>query len=455
MIGSFVFPAGFALLVAGVIVLYESSRVARHGADSMSLFMLIFGIQCVLPLACLGLFFSFASDRVVTEIPLFDGIYEQVRPLDFALAVACAAMFAMVGYLAYAVTVSQLSALHEWRRPRQIGVHRRAYVLIVVVGLLSGVYLLLSFGNGLLGGYASLVRFRNLDESIERGFVNANLFSLTQTFLFVGMLAPFVMGRANRLARAWPIWFLIVAVLASFGVSRRAVFIPVFFSVLVVLLRKGRVGILGPLIVGMLAGIVVVFGKPFLNVIAGNRSSVDVDPEALARYVLLFVSDVGISAVESLGTIAMIDVPLRFGIDHLFSILRRIPTGMMGLEPFLPERFVRYSTEVFLGPDALDVPPGFLGQMWIDFWAFGPVVYGLVIGPLLGCIETVRRGFVNDWPAAALFSLFLFVFALPLNTGSLDFNFYVDIVGLFLLAFFFVRTSDTRGAASSSERLHR
>jgi len=455
MFDSFVLPAMFALLVAGVVALYEFTRVARHGADSMSLFMLIFGIQCLFPLACLGLFFSFSSDRVITEIPLFDGIYEQVRPMGFALVVAFAATFSLAGHLAYAVTVNQLSALNEGRKPRQIGVRKPVYVVVVIIGLLSGMYLLLSFGNGLLDGYASLVRFRNLDESIERGFVNANLFSLTQTFLFIGMLWPFVMGRANSISRAWLLWLPIIAALASFGVSRRAVFIPVFFSILVVLLRRRRIGIVGPLAVGVLAGIVVVFGKPFLNVIAGDRASVDFDPAALASYVLLFVSDVGISVVESLGTIAMIDVPLRFGIDHLLSILRRIPTGMMGLEPFLPERFVRYSTEVFLGPEALDVPPGFFGQMWIDFWAFGPVVYGIVIGSLLGCIETVRRGFVNDWPAAALFSLLLFIFALPINTGSLDFNFYVDIVGLFLLAFFFVRISGIQEVVSGTERLHR
>lgn len=455
MIDSFALPAAFALLVAVSTALYEFARVARHGADSMSLFMLIFGLQCLFPLACLGLFFSFSSDRVVTEIPLFDGIYEQVRPMGFALVVAFAAMFSMVGYLAYAVTVNQLSALNEGRRLRRIEVRKPIYVAVVIIGLVSGVYLLLSFGSGLLGGYASLVRFRNLDESIDRGFVNANLFSLTQTFLFIGMLWPFVMGRANSISRAWLLWLPIIAALASFGVSRRAVFIPVFFSILVVLLRKGRIGIAGPLAVGALAGIVVVFGKPFLNVIAGNRASVDVDPAALARYVLLFVSDVGISVVESLGTIAMIDVPLRFGIDHLLSILRRIPTGMMGLDPFLPERFVRYSTEVFLGPESLDVPPGFFGQMWIDFWAFGPAVYGIIIGSLLGCIETVRRGFVNDWSAAALFSLFLFIIALPVNTGSLDFTFYVDIVGLFLLAFLFVRMSGIQGLASESERFHR
>jgi len=452
MIDSFVLPAGFALLVAGVIALYECARVARHGADLMSLFMLIFGIQCLFPLAYLGLFFSFASGRVVTEILLFDGIYERVKPMGFALVVAFAALFSMVSYLAYGVTVSQLSVLNNGRRPWQIGVRKPVYLSVVVIGLLSGVYLLLSFGDGLLGGYANLVRFRNLDESIERGFVNANLFSLAQTFLFIGMLGPFVMGRGTSISRAWPLWLLIIAVLASFGVSRRAIFIPVFFSILVVLLRKGRIGILGPLVVGVLAGIVVVFGKPFLNLIAGNRASVDADPAALASYVLLFVSEVGISVVESLGTIAMIDVPLRFGIDHLLSILRRIPTGVMGLEPFLPERFVRYSTEVFLGPDALDVPPGFFGQMWLDFWAFGPLVYGIVVGSLLGCIETVRRRFVNDWPAAALFSLLLFIFALPVNTGSLDFNFYIDIVGLFFLAFLFVRIGDVRTSASGPER---
>lgn len=445
MVTAFLFPTLLALMVAGAVALFEVVRINRGGPDSLTLFMLIFAIQCLFPMTCLALLYFFSPSGLVTGNPFFDRVYEFVGPVELSLVIAFAGSFAAFTYLSYAVVFAGLNPLMRRLPLGRIGVRLPLYVIIVVVGLLSGLYLILSFGGGLVEGYRSLILFRNLDPGIERNFVNANLFSLTQTFLFIGMLAPFVAGRDGRIARTWPLWMAVVVVLALFGVSRRAFFIPIIFFMLVIVLRGGRVGIVFLALASMFAGLVVVFGKTLLAAIAGSGGELEIDAGSAATYLLLFVSDVGITVVESLATLVMIELPYRFGIDHLFSILRRIPSGAMGFEtPFLPERIVRHSTEVFLSPDALDIPPGLFGQMWIDFGILGPVFYGIAAGALFGWVEAVRRSFANDWPAAALFSLLVFVLALPVNSGSLDFTFSVDIFVLALLCLAFIRVRRSR-----------
>lgn len=440
MATGFLFPTILALMVAGAVGLFELVRISRHGVDSMTLFMLIFAIQCLLPATCLALLYLFSTNGLVTGNPFFDRVYELTGPIELSLVIAFAGSFVGFTYLTYSVVFAKLSPLVQGQPIRSIGVRLPLYIAIVAAGLLSGFYLVLSFGGGLVEGFRTMILFRNLDPSIERNFVNANLFSATQTFLFVGMLAPFVVGRDGRIARSWPIWLAAVVALALFGASRRAFFIPIVFFMFVILLRGGRVGIVFLVLASISAGLVVVFGKTLLSAFAGTGGELEIDAARIATYLLLFASDAGITVVESLATLVMIDLPYRFGIDHLFSILRRIPSGAMGFEtPFLPERIVRYSTEVFLDRDALDIPPGLFGQMWIDFGVLGPAFYGIAVGALFGWVEALRRTFVNDWPAAALFSLLIFVLALPVNSGSLDFTFSVDIALLALFALAFVK----------------
>lgn len=436
----FLLPAIVALATVLGTGLAELERCARRGADVFTLFLVIVALQCLVPIAGLSLYFLFARAPVSTGNEFFDRVYSMTGPVELSLVAAFALLFVAFSYLGFRFAFERLRPVYERASPRSLGVDPMWYSLVVALGLLAGSWLLLSFGSGWFGGYRSLVQFRNLDPNIERNFVNANLFSLTQTFLFIGMLAPFVMGRDGRFSRAWPFWILIVAVLASFGVSRRALFIPVVFLLFVVLLRRSRVSVVGVALTAVFSAIVVMLGKAILADFAAGAQTIEVDRAPLGSYFLLFVSDLGITVVESLATLASIDLPYRFGIDHLFSVLRRIPSGMMGFESaFLPERIVRYSTEVFLGPDAPDVPPGLFGQMWLDFGVLGPALYGIFTGVVLGWVEALRRSFRNDWSAAALFALLVFVLALPINTGSLDFTFSVDIFALVFLCVLFLR----------------
>src|SRR6185312_2064722 len=108
--------------------------------------------------------------------------------------------------------------------------------------------------------------------------------------------------------------------------------------------------------------------------------------------------------------------------------------GILGWEnPVLPERIVRVTTGIFVGPKEADIPPGLFGQMWLDFQFAGPFIYGLYWGIGLGVLEHIRKRFILDLQSSSIFALVLFVYCLPLNTGSLDFTFSVDIIVLVFL----------------------
>ena len=62
-------------------------------------------------------------------------------------------------------------------------------------------------------------------------------------------------------------------------------------------------------------------------------------------------SETGISVVESVGTIELIDLPPRLGSDHILSMMRIFPERTLGFEVDWPERIVRISTSVLHAPD--------------------------------------------------------------------------------------------------------
>ena len=153
-------------------------------------------------------------------------------------------------------------------------------------------------------------------------------------------------------------------------------------------------------------------------------------------------SSLGITLNSSWATLIFLDdLPHRFGMDHLFSILRRLPLGIMGFneDQLYGPRVVRISTEAFLDSSALDIPPGLMGQMWLDFGIFGPIVWGLLFGFLIKAIQNLFDGFEKSWASCGIFAVIAFIVALPINSGSFDFNFSVDMFFLLIFIWFMTR----------------
>jgi hypothetical protein len=147
----------------------------------------------------------------------------------------------------------------------------------------------------------------------------------------------------------------------------------------------------------------------------------------------------------------LLDLPPRFGVDHLLSALRIIPTAHRWLGE-LPVRMVRLSTEAFATPHDEDIPPGLFGQMWLDFRAFGPVLWAFVLSLQMSIVQHVFAQTIRTRQAVALVVLVAFVVALPLNTGSYDFTFSIDIYTLAFCLFLSFRSVRVRVPAADRQR---
>jgi hypothetical protein len=178
--------------------------------------------------------------------------------------------------------------------------------------------------------------------------------------------------------------------------------------------------------------LLVAFGKNILAAVAydGTVETIVESYESWMSALLRAATDIGITIVESLGTLQFLDVGLRFGVDHVLSMAQRFPEKSLGLDFDFPERIVRISTAAFADASSQDIPPGLLGQMWLDFRVAGPVIWGLAFGLQMSVIQFFFERTRRTRQSAAVFMLLVFIVALPLNSGSFDFTFSVDIIAL-------------------------
>jgi len=80
--------------------------------------------------------------------------------------------------------------------------------------------------------------------------------------------------------------------------------------------------------------------------------------------------------------------------------------------------------------------------MWLDFRVIGPVVWGFIFAAQVSVVQSLFAATVRTRQATAAFVLATFVVALPINSGSFDFTFSVDIIAVMvflLLTFKFVQ----------------
>ena len=458
----FIVSVGYALLTTAV-GLFEAKRIRATGPDAITAFVVLFVVQCCLPgiviYACLPL----VDEISPTDVAAFDRIFTGADLPAALLVLALTALFLCFFYGFAALIGRQLRRLWGPSSSRSLLVlsgSPRLLLLVLTCGLALSVASFYTLGTSLTERYVNLILFRGGYQRGEETLLNAFGLALTQTWAWLSIPALFVIY--ERRGRG-PLWFLCLAFLGVFvllGVSRRALFIPIILSYLTLVLfdRRWRSRWLLAAVIPVL--IWIAFGKELIALVAFHRSLGDVVGryETLPASLLRAASDIGITVVESLGSISLLDLPPRFGVDHLLSVLRMIPTAHRWLGD-LPVRIVRLSTEAFATPYDEDIPPGLFGQMWIDFRVIGPVVWGFVLSLQMSIVQFVFAQTIRTRQATALLVLATFVVALPLNTGSYDFTFSVDIYSLglcVLVTFSFIRvriaTVDSPAPAISAVR---
>lgn len=420
---------GFAVFSVALWQL-ERRRYACSGPGPMTLFVIIFLLQCGLPGVVIFGALPFTSPHAPSGSDFFDRVYSATSAMDGWILLSFAAWFAIFAFVGSALTRTALGYRARAATLLQLRVRPGRLALVLVAGTaltLASFYLL---GDNIATRYANLILFRADFEGIEKNALNANALSLTQTWGWLSILAAFAaLETPSRSRRIFWLSVLLSTLFAVLSASRRAIFIPILLSYLVLVLHDGKWRIRW-LIAGAVPMLLwVAYGKDVLAAIAwgGGADTVAEAYQSPASTLLRASSEIGISIVESLGTLNFLHIDHRWGVDHLLSIAQRFPDGALGLDIDFPPRIVRLSTEAFAGANAQDIPPGVFGQMWLDFGVLGPVIWGLVLGAQIGVLEHYFVRTTSTLVSSAVFVIATFVVALPLNSGSFDFTFSVDI----------------------------
>lgn len=435
---------GYALLLLG-IWLSERRRTAVSGPDLLSLLLVLFSVQLIIPGVFITGVIAACGGAPAMDNTLFDKVYSKLSLLEPSITLVFSAEWVVSLYAGWLVAHEMMKNRpgQESGELKTLSCSPWRWTLVMLVGLACMWKLLTLLGDSLFESYQNLILFRAVSDEVERTLLKANLFSSAQTFAFISIVGLFIPGKYRY--RALKMLFVLCCMII-FGLmcaSRRNLLLDVILIYFVFVLMKKRWYFFRCILpISVLSFPVIAFGKNFLARIAiadpANINLSDViDPNYIPA-LLRGMSDIGLSLVESWATLLYLDIPFRFGVDHLMSIAQRIPVGFMfGWDKsWLPERIVRISTERFAGPFELDIPPGLIGQMWLDFGYLGPIIWGLVFGLQIGFAQWLFQRYARTYEVAVLFVLGLFVIALPLNTGSFDFTFSVDIFLLFVLLAF-------------------
>ncbi len=419
------------------VFLFERRRTHGSGVDAITIFVVLVFLQCCLPGIVIYATLPFVDPIEPTGNEVFDRIFQATDLTTALLVLSLTIWFAVFFYVGCAVgrlALGRRAAQTSLLPSRRLSVLEGRLLLLLLAGL--GVTLLSFYlmGDSLVGRYTNLILFRAGFEGIERNTLNANALALTQSWSWLSVVALFAIRERRGRGALWLGCLVLVVIFAVLGVSRRALFLPVLLGYLTLVLhdRNWRTGWLLAGSVPLL--LIVAFGKEVSATVARGAplESVGGMYPSFASTLLRPVADMGITVVESLGTFKFLHLDLRYGIDHVLSIAQRFPKGTLGMDLPFPERIVRISTAAFADANTQDIPPGLLGQMWLDFRVLGPVVWGLAFGLQLSVVTYLFDRVQRSIQSTAVCVLLVFLVALPLNSGSFDFSFSWDVFAVLI-----------------------
>lgn len=424
---------------------------ARRRPDLLSLFVFFFFIQVIVPGGVIPVILWAIGEAPILGNTFFDRVYNDVTGEIIALSALMAGLFLLALYSVFFMCHHR-TMIRVLPNKGVLDIPVNRYVAVVVLGGISSLILLNSMpGDGYFDKYANLVLFRAQHEAVMeiRNVLTANLFALTQTFALLVILGLSLMKDRSK-SRSLLVLIPLVGLIIFFGVmtvSRRMLAIQVVLIYLTNVLVTGKWNLKAILLIALVFFPVMMFGKDFLaqivSVGSGDEMVSSFDRSSYWLATLNGFSSLGITLNSSWSTFLYLDsMPMRFGMDHIVTVLRFLPMGSFGIDEdaLLPARIVRLSTAAFVGAEELDIPPGIIGQMWLDFGVLGPLLWGGAFGWLLGWLQTKRVQYENSWVGSGVFVILLFVVALPLNTGSIDFNLSIDMFLMLLILYVLAKT---------------
>jgi hypothetical protein len=432
---AYLFVAFGYIALAFVVIQFELRRTRLRGMDVTTVFMALCLLQCCIPGIIIYSMLPFIDVAAPTGIDAFDRIYYALDPTTALTVLAFTAWFIVFIYIGSGLGLFLLRPRDSTAAARSslsLTIDTRRCLVVLGFGLFLTLLSFYQIGDTLATRYTNLILLRAGAPEIERNALNANAFALTQTWGWLAILAIFAAYETK--GRGWMWWSTIAfaVVFALLGVSRRALFLPIIFSYLTISLHRARFRLRWVALAAIPMLFWLAYGKELL---ASLAFGVDVETvtsnyHSWTSALLRAGSDTGLTIVESVGTFLLLPFHLRFGVDHVLSLAQRFPEGVLGWDIDWPERIVRVSTTAFADADAQDIPPGVVGQMWLDFGVAGPVVWGLFFGLQVSVLQALFERTRITYQSAAMFVLLAFLVVLPVNTGSFDFSFNVDIIAL-------------------------
>lgn len=443
--------AALYLLVAAAIATNEYRNIAQRGGDSFTVVLAFVFIYLLLPgVGIYSLLGVYGADLRTGNI-FFDKVFGRLDFVDSLMV--CFLTFIFILGLYLSVGFRRTGRGSGGASKKELGLRGWGVFLgISALFFVCGKFFM-DLGGDFIERYVNLILFRNLDSSSDRTFFSANAFSLTQTLTWLAA-GIFFIYRAEKNHLIAALCFFVMLFSAFLMGSRRGLIFPVLIIYFSSILLRSELHFRKLLVFVPLVLLWVAFGKELTGSVAYSVEAEAVigNYESPGSMMLRAFSDIGISQVQSLAVLQHFETFPRLGFDHLLSVLRRIPDGMVGLDIEWPERIVRITTEAFASKGDADIPPGLIGQSWLDFPVLGAVLWGLFIGAQSRLLDCWASRFARTPSRVVFVVLMSLVIALPINSGSLDFSFSIDIIFLVILIMLFFRARDRSALDAKGSR---
>ena len=441
------------LLFFLLIVAVERRRVRRQKKyDFLTLFWILFVLQAVVPPLIVTAILGFHGNDVDTDVGLYNRILHDLTP-SVALGtlmlsvlfwiVVCASWFA----LKKAYIGSELPSNYRFTQ----ALKPYSWITVMVVGVALMTFMLVELGGGIYG-LRQVVLLRNGLVPDASATVIHLYFGFTQAFAFISLLGVACYAARRNYLRMTAC--LIIAIF--FGVMtiiRREILLEFIFLYLTYVLLAGRLRLGYLVVIAVVFLPIVLYGKNALNLFSATGTfsisgAIAWAPEHnLWSSILQIFSDIGRTVTDSWATLLYLNLPPRYGLDHVLSVIRMFNGNTLGLNLDLPERIVQISTVAFRQTawvPGSDEPPGLMGQMWLDFRAFGPIVWGVTFAFQLATLQRIYNRCRKTPEIVTLYVILFYILSLVTNTGSYDFTFSYDWVALVLLSLVVCRTRQLR-----------
>ena len=114
----------------------------------------------------------------------------------------------------------------------------------------------------------NLILLRSVAVEIERTALAANALALAQAWSWLAIVALFAIREQRGRTLLWYVCLVMLLIFAFFGVSRRALFLPIVFAYLILVMSDGKWRFGKLLALGVAVLPLVAFGKEILAVIS-------------------------------------------------------------------------------------------------------------------------------------------------------------------------------------------